>query len=251
VCRTHTLTITISNIENLQVAHVAYNSLPSTEVREKFLLDQVIRRQIVSLEISLSEGLIHFAMDVIDTMYEATQFIRSLFHEDFYHPDGSHTLLPIILNNESDDYINKLAPVVYALNRISGDRRRSDNTGMNIETVCTKLQLEMISLTICPAKSLMFRSILEVVPSTAMRARQLLEETGNKSCIKWVNNSSMRKDYTKVLINFKLIDKHDIVTKFPPLKKVKSVKSKEKDNKSEKSVNSVNLTAMGDNSLPT
>jgi len=78
---------------------------------------------------------------------------------------------------------------------------------MNMETLFMKLQLEMITLTIAPVQSVIFRAVLEIVSSTAYAAYQALCGSGLDLWIKWVNNSKLRNDYIGILRKLGMADK--------------------------------------------
>jgi hypothetical protein len=74
------------------------------------------------------------------------------------------------------DLFEKIAPVVFAMNRIAAEQVNQEQKSMHIEPELVKLQLELLILTICPMDCVIFRGQLSMIPSTAEKALDLLKK---------------------------------------------------------------------------
>jgi len=210
-------------LKDIHDHHIIYNTL-NVNVRCQYLIDVVLKRYILSFDLALTEGMIvlinqfiwlmvvneafcptgfhNFGASLTKNVYEMTRFMQSRMHSLFFYSDGSAKKLPIFCDyTESAAPVQKVTPIISVLNRISNDKPRHDLNHLSPEVCFTKLQLELLALTELPVKSLMFRSVLSVVPITAKRAAVLMQricmQTNPK--IHWITNSQMRNDYIRLL----------------------------------------------------
>jgi len=99
--------------------------------------------------------------------------------------------------------LQDLGAIISALNKISANRPRQETCFLGMESAYAKLQFELLSLSLCPVETVLFRCLVSVIPFTLRRIKKLLQEAAEKPnsgfYIKWVNNSVLHRDYMAIL----------------------------------------------------
>jgi len=218
---------------DLTDSHSLYRYIPET-IRTKFLQEEILPRYVMALDLVLTEGLLGVAIAIINTIRETVGFLHKIYYDEFFDEDHTALNLPSV-SEKGPDYVDRVAPIVFTLNRMSGERTRSDSSHMSKETACTKLVLELMALSVLPSDTVMFRCVLGIIPDTATNCIKYLSAIEDETLLGWVNNSVMRRECMICMTKLGLADEFGAKAVLPALS-LATIYAMSANNASKKSV---------------